>query len=88
MWMTHVYWIPLKDRIGQIHKIFAFKMDTITAPLEPVDVQAAKGIFPKLILKQSKDQLGGLIFSLAFKKLAFSPLLLIGTSILIRISDS
>ena len=41
---TKVYWVPLVDRLGKVHKIMAFEIDTIAAPLEAVDVHAAKEI--------------------------------------------
>ena len=53
-WNTKFYWIPLVDRLGKVHRIMAYEMDTIAAPLEAVDVQAAKQILPAVDLEAVK----------------------------------
>ena len=43
---TMVYWVPLLDREGETHYIYAYEMDNITAPMEAEDVSLAEELFP------------------------------------------
>ena len=47
-WNTYVYWIKLIDRCGDIHRVLAYQISSITAPLGKVEVEAAQKIFPHL----------------------------------------
>ena len=40
-WNTKAYWVLVVDKKGQRHKVFAFEVDQITAPLERVDIRPA-----------------------------------------------
>ena len=49
-WHTTAYWVPLVDRDGEEHVILAFQIDSITAPLGYVNVEAALNILPNISL--------------------------------------
>ena len=45
---TFAYWVRLIDRCGDIERVLAYEMDSITAALGSIDVSAAKKLFPQI----------------------------------------
>ena len=37
-WQTEAYHVPLVDRKGTVHKVLAYSIDTITSPMDYVDI--------------------------------------------------
>ena len=63
-------------------------MDTITSPCEPVDVQAAKGIFPSVNLEDIKRPVRNVNLLIGIHEAGIFPFLLTRRSMLMAISDS
>ena len=49
-WKTKAYWIPLKDRQGNVHKVLAYSMEHITMRLNYVEVNGLAKLFQKIKL--------------------------------------
>ena len=47
-WNTYAYWVKLVDRCGDVHRVLAYQISSITAPLGKVEVEAAMRLFPHL----------------------------------------
>lgn len=47
-WKTEAYHVPLVDRDGTVHSVLAFSIDTITSPMNYVDVWPALKVFPEV----------------------------------------
>ena len=47
-WNTYAYWVKLVDRCGDVHRVLAYQISSITAPLGKVEVKAAMRLFPHL----------------------------------------
>ena len=45
---TFAYWVRLIDRCGDVEKVFAYEMESITAALGKIDVSAAKKLFSQI----------------------------------------
>ena len=45
---TLAYWVRLIDRCGDVEKVFAYEMESITAALGKIDVSAAKKLFSQI----------------------------------------
>merc|ERR1711867_138890 len=44
-WQTEAYHVPLVDREGAVHRVLAFSINTITTPMDYVDVRPALKVF-------------------------------------------
>ena len=47
-WQTEAYHIPLVDRKGTVHRVLAYSIEMITAPMDHVDIQPALKVFPEV----------------------------------------
>ena len=47
-WRTEAYHVPLVDRNGKVHKVMAYSIEIITAPMEDADLKPALKVFPEV----------------------------------------
>ena len=47
-WHTEAYYVPLVDREGTVHRVLAYSIETITNPMDRVDVRPALRVFPEV----------------------------------------
>jgi hypothetical protein len=74
-WDTRAYHIPLIDVLGEVHTILAYEMETITAPLGPVDVGYALELFPGYSYEQLRRPEGKVDLLLGIHQAGIFPMI-------------